>query len=500
MSHSVFDEKNRDPEGERLPVKIDTTSNGEFAPVALNKRNEAANALAQDWVTENARRTGRSRRDFMVSACGAATTLLAVNHANAMGEKPKKGGEFDIPAEGAFEDAAALEALDGNEFIFDIQGHYVNPTGAWLQKLPESARPLSGLPNTCVQDAPKEGRDYLNCLGSEEFIKDVFLDSDTDMMVLSFVPSARDAEPLTIEEADETRRIVDAMEGDHRLMLHGRVNPNQPGDLEDMERLASEFPIAAWKTYTQWGPDGEGFFMTDEAGEKMIEKARAVGVRNIAIHKGLAFGPKSYEHSLCSDIGEAAKRHPDINFILYHSGFDTQVAEDAFTPGEGKEAGIDVLCQSLIDAGLAPNNNVYAELGSTWRFLMRDPEMAAHALGKLIKYCGEDNVLWGTDSIWYGSPQDQIQAFRAFQISDEFQDEHGYAALSPELKAKIFGLNATKPYGITLDEVKKRASTDALAGRKHAYLERPNPSFATYGPKTRREFLNFRGYHGGGPS
>ena len=61
--------------------------------------------------------------------------------------------------------------------------------------------------------------------------------------------------------------------------------------------------------------------------------------------------------------------------------------------------------------------NVYAELGSTWRFVMRDPDQAAHLLGKLLKTFGEDRVLWGTDSIWYGSPQDQIQAFRAFQIS-----------------------------------------------------------------------------------
>jgi predicted TIM-barrel fold metal-dependent hydrolase len=490
---------NHDPDGTRLPIKIDTTSNGEFSPVPLAPRNEAANALAHEWVSENARRKGDSRRDFMMSACGAATTLLAVNHANAMGEKPKKGGAYDVSREAALDDAAALDALEGNEFIFDVQGHYVNPTGAWLSNLPESARPYSGMPNDCVKEAGRETRDYLNCLGSDEFIKDVFLDSDTDMMVLSFVPSARDAEPVTIEEADETRRIVDAMEGDHRLMLHGRVNPNQPGDLEDMERLATEFPIAAWKTYTQWGPDGEGFFMTDDVGERMIEKARSLGVNNIAIHKGLSFGPNSYEHSLCSDIGEAAKRHPDINFILYHSGFDTQVTEEAFTPGEGKSAGMDVLCQALIDAGLGPGANVYAELGSTWRFLMRDPDQAAHALGKLLRYCGEDNVLWGTDSIWYGSPQDQIQAFRAFQISGEFQERFGYAALTKERKAKIFGLNAMKPYNVSLEEAKKRASNDALSRRKHAYLERPNPSFATYGPKTRREFLNLRALQGAGP-
>lgn len=484
----------RDPDGARLPIKIDTTSNGEFSPVALEKRNIVGNALAHSHATQNAKRLGKDRRAFMISACGAASSLLAINEANAMAKKT--GGSFDLPREAALDDDAALEALGGDEFIFDVQGHYVNPNGAWIQNAAPDARPLSGMPNACVTAAGNDDLEYLQCLNADEFIKDVFLDSDTDMMVLSFVPSRRDAEPLTIEEADQTRRIVDAMEGDHRLMLHGRVNPNQPGDLEDMDRLAAEFPIAAWKTYTQWGPDGVGFFMTDDAGEAMIEKARSLGVRNIAIHKGLSFGPQSYEHSLCSDIGEAAKRHPDINFILYHSGFDMSVKEEAFTPGAGKSAGMDVLCQSLIDAGVEPNSNVYAELGSTWRFLMRDPDQAAHSLGKLIKYCGEDNVLWGTDSIWYGSPQDQIQAFRAYQISSEYRERFGYAKLTRKLKAKIFGLNATKPYAISMDEVTKRAANDSLTKRKHAYLERPDPSFVTYGPKTRREFLNFKALGG----
>ena len=37
----------------------------------------------------------------------------------------------------------------------------------------------------------------------------------------------------------------------------------------------------------------------------------------------------------------------------------------------------------------------------TWRSLIRNPTAAAHGLGKLLKYVGRSNVLWGTDSIWY---------------------------------------------------------------------------------------------------
>jgi predicted TIM-barrel fold metal-dependent hydrolase len=154
-----------------------------------------------------------------------------------------------------------------------------------------------------------------------------------------------------------------------------------------------------------------------------------------------------------------------------------------------KRDGIDTLIHSLVENAVKPGGNVYAELGSTWRFLMRDPEAAAHALGKLLKYCGEDNVLWGTDSIWYGSPQDQIQAFRAFQISPELRARHGYPEITPALRARVFGLNAAKVYGLNATEVKKYTGNDAIARERVAYLERPEPHFRTYGPQTRREFL-----------
>jgi hypothetical protein len=138
-----------------------------------------------------------------------------------------------------------------------------------------------------------------------------------------------------------------------------------------------------------------------------------------------------------------------------------------------------------------PGSNVYAELGSTWRFLMRDPDQAAHALGKLIKYCGPDNVLWGTDSIWYGSPQDQIQAFRTFQISPQLRERYGYAEITPALRARIFGRNAAKVYGLSADEVKRYTSRDRVSRERIAYRENPQPHFETYGPKTRREFLSY---------
>ncbi|MEX2498708.1 MAG: amidohydrolase family protein [Wenzhouxiangellaceae bacterium] len=483
-----------DPDGSRLPIKLDSTSNGEYEPIPLDFASQLANRMAHETAGENARRTGRTRRNFLVSTCGAASTLLAFNAAQAA--IGRTGGLFALTDETALDDDAAKAVLDGDEFIFDVQGHFVNPTGAWLNHVPEDAKPLSGMPAAgCAIGEGPEARSYLKCLGPDAFVKDVFMDSDTDVMVLSFVPSTRKGEPLTIEEAAAAREIVSSLEGTHRLLLHGRVNPNQDGDIDDMKRLRDDFSIQAWKTYTQWGPDGKGYFLTDDdTGIPFLETARSLDVPVVAIHKGIPFGRQSYEHSLCTDIGPAAKKYPDLSFLIYHSGFVPGQPEGPYDPE--RNDGIDSLIKTVVENDLK-GGNVYAELGSTWRYLMRDPDSAAHALGKLLKYLGEDNVLWGTDSIWYGSPQDQIQAFRAFQISEELQQEHGYPALTAEIKRKIFGLNALKPYRLEADVLKHHLGSDAVQAARAEYAPAADPHFKTYGPKTRREFMNLMRWTGG---
>jgi len=460
-------ERSSDPDGTRLPIKLDTTSNGEFEPMPLEPVHIQANALAHDAASANAKRVGLDRRGFLVSAMGAASTLLAFNKAYAA--VGQTGGAYDIDEIAALDADAAREQLGAREFIFDVQGHFVGKS--W------------------------EPRHSLG--GSQKFIKDVFLDSDTDMMVLSFIPSKRDDEVLTISEASEVAEIVSKLQGTKRLLIHGRVNPNQPGDTDDMEELAKKWKVSAFKSYTQWGPNGRGFFLTDDIGVRMIEKARALGVRNICVHKGLPFGPQSYEHSTCADVGPIAKQFPDMNFLIYHAGFVADAKEGPYDASRAD--GVDRLIRSAAESGVGAGGNIYPELGSTWRQLMRDPDQAAHVIGKLVAYFGEDNVLYGSDCIWYGSPQDQIQAFRAFQISPAFQEKFGYKPITPSLRAKIFGLNAAKVYGIELDEVLQRAETDAIGRARAEYRADPDPHFLTYGPKTRRDFLELQRLNGGRP-
>ena len=309
------------------------------------------------------------------------------------------------------------------------------------------------------------------------------------------MPGLPEENPLNVEEALRVRALDERLKGSGRLLLHAPVVPNAPGELERMATTARTYPVAAWKVYTQWGPERIGWRLDDpRIGVPFIENARALGVKNIAIHKGLPFPGLPLEFATCNDVGPAARSFPDVNFIIYHSGFETDRRELGYDAARA-ERGIDNLIKSLAENGIGPGGNVYAELGSTWRFLMRDPTSAAHALGKLVRHLGEDNVLWGTDSIWYGSPQDQIQAFRAFQISDALVQQHGYHPLTPSVKAKIFGLNGASLYGVDPAAVMRRADSDPIGRLKHT--AEGNPSFATYGPRSDVEFEAFLVAHGG---
>ncbi len=204
----------------RLPIKLDATSNGEFVPVPLGAAARHARSVALDSVAAAARRVGLGRRDYLVSLLGAAATLSAFDRAFAAAGL--RGGRYELPAEAPFELAAAQAAIGGDEFIFDVQLHHVNPQGAWRQRAgPNAFRNMPG--SRCGKD------DHIECLSSGALLKDVFLDSDTSMGVLSHVPGGIDTNPLDFEAAGATRTAANALDGSERLLVHGRCMPTLPG-------------------------------------------------------------------------------------------------------------------------------------------------------------------------------------------------------------------------------------------------------------------------------
>lgn len=464
--------KRSEPElQERPPIWLRDHSNGEYYHFQTPYERKLERFIMQK-ADENARKLGMPRRDFLASAMGMATSLWCINYVSGCSSNdPKKApGDlrpevckaYDIVPEQMFDEQAACATISGNEFIFDIQTHFFDPDGSWTQTNP-------GYVNVIKLIA---GADF----GMNRYLDVVFCQSDTKMAVLSTWPGALCSEaadiawqaagqtgsmpcglPMSTEEAAQSRDMINQMANSRRLLSHAMILPNDPAGVDNqlaiMEATACTVGVAAWKLYPAWGPFGVGWFLNDPlVGIPIIEKGLSLGVKTFCAHKGLPIPGFDAEHNLPTDVGPVAAAYPDANFIIYHSSIR---AGGSYSEGEyieGDKTGVNALITSMRENGIGPNENVYAELGSSWIFVMNDAVAAAHYLGKLMKYVGEDNICWGTDSIVYGTPKDQIEALRAATIPAQMQADFGYPELTAERKAKIFGLNAARVYGVDLTE------------------------------------------------
>jgi uncharacterized protein len=320
-----------------------------------------------------------------------------------------------------------------------------------------------------------------------EYLHCVYLESETTLAVLSSAPAVEGANRvhlLSNAELVGTRELIERLSDTTRLINHCVVTPNVPGEIDMMDRWREWCHPAGWKVYTTFGAQGGGMMHWDarpwmlddeQTGQPFLERAREVGVRIVCAHKGLTLGEDTGWDGPSSpkDVGPSARAFPDINLIIYHSGYEPRQGDQEEGPysEEVSDKGTNRLIKSLKAAGLGPGSNVYAELGTTWYLIMAHPREAAHVMGKLLSTFGEDNILWGTDSIWYGSPQPLIDASRAFQIPEEYSQRYGYPQLTPGAKEKILGLNAARLYGLDPEKVRTGARNDDLAWVKAALEE-----------------------------
>jgi hypothetical protein len=129
-------------------------------------------------------------------------------------------------------------------------------------------------------------------------------------------------------------------------------------------------------------------------------------------------------------------------------------------------------------------SNVYADLGQVFAFtVVAEPRLCAAVLGTLIRGLGVDHVIWGTDAVWTGSPQWQIEGCRRLEIPEDMRKRHGVAPLGPAdgpIKSAIFGGNVARLYGY--DRRGELATPDRLDPMKHEYERRgANRSNRRYG-------------------
>ena len=408
---------------DQLPIKLEPTSNGEYVPPPASPALQRAQRLAFDRCDDNARYLGMSRRDYLRSSCGAATVLLALNEMSGCATANQNANAtYKVDKQTTLEPEAAKQILEGSEFIFDVQTHHVSTDRTWWQ----SNRPTLASFLERQPDAQCGNSNFVGCFSRDAYIKEIFLDSDTDLAVLSALWGTPDINPLYMEEAVQTAELA-AKLGHGRLRLHALVVPKVHNRIklgEQMQMLSETFRVEAWKMYPVWGPDGRGYRLDDPAtGLAAIRHGLTLGKPLFAIHKGLPLEGQDARFARPDDVGPVAKAFPKAKFLIYHSAYEPDNVEGPYNAGA--ERGVDALIRTLEANGIGKDGNVWAELGGVWREVMKKPLEAAHVMGKLLKHMGEDRILWGTDGIWFGSPQDQIQAFRAFQIPDSCRRDTG---------------------------------------------------------------------------
>ena len=459
------------------PVPLQVISNEEFVPPP-----QTGQQAQVEWLIDRASKRlsgklGLNRRDFLKTTGGMALAFLAMNEVF--------GKFFDVLAVEAAEPPAVQEKKGPVPFIFDVQTHYVSSSF----HLPGWKEGLLGLRRRAKEMGlnPQLSGDTgtMADLSVANYIKEVFLDSDTSLGLISTPPGPYPWEAVVPpKEMTHIRDEINRLTASQRMLAHGLVMP-QLGqvDLDFMDQQAETLRVDAWKCYTGSPAKGfeHGWWLSDETiAYPTLQKAQTLGITNICIHKGLPLGPVAdYNHP--RDLLKAAADFPKLNFLVYHAGFLGTSRINLENGKKGKIPWTTEFCEAKITHPQL--TNIFMELGSTFgQLVITEPLICAHLLGQILSAFGNDHVLWGTDSIWYGTPQWQIEAFRRFQMPEKLQETYGYPALTKDLKAKIFGLNAAKLFKVDVEAKRKDLPKDYLSHIKMAYLdEGPTPSHHAYG-------------------
>ena len=490
--------------GETLgsPVPTRMISNGEYMPAPQTEQQKQVEARLAELADAASRKLGISRRRFLAGSGGMAAALLAMNDVY--------GEFFNVSEVELYERAAFAQSAPPRDlFVFDDQLHMVRGS----RPSPAALRAIAQGPTSAprVKANPYNPRGMKDELGSEwsnwnpalvglpidpgyahitQFIKDVYLDSQVTVGLLSNVTAsmvqiegekprpprnaeeAQRGEILTAAQTAAARNFVNEISGSTRMLCHGLLYVGK-GNLKFIQEQIDRNEPDSWKGYNisnaakvdddpaslmrQWRHDDPDVaYPTFELIQQNYEKLRArrPGFNNICVHKGLAPGPPDPLRGHPDDLPKAARDWPKLNFISYHAciqpNFFLAEALDEVR-AEKLRAGVPNISWTTEYTQLVKDlPNCYAEIGTTWASsVVSFPTIAAHIMGQLMKYLGEDRILFGSDSVWYGSPQWQIEALWRFQIPEAMRVKWGYPELTEAAKRKILGLNSARLYHIT---------------------------------------------------
>ncbi|HMH18160.1 MAG TPA: amidohydrolase family protein [Burkholderiales bacterium] len=459
------------------PIPVQSVSSDEFMAGPQTRKQREFEARVKEMGAQMAKRLGISRRRFFQTAAGMATAFLAMNDTY--------GPIFGVSKAEAAEPERAndrAKKLSG-QFIMDMHTHFLRP-GTRIMTFVNQRKAVgkAGWNPTLV-----DKEQTIDDLMFTNYLKEIYLDSDTKVACISGAPSEVPEDWfLTNEMKAQARADVNGLAKSRRMLAHAIFTPGYDGWMEQVDHALKDLKPDSMKGYTIGDNTNKNLskhaWLLDD--EKLVypayEKFVKAGIKNVCVHKGL-FPPSAEKqfpnllaHSDVRDVGKAAKDWPQLNFIIYHGAYRWAgggTAQDAWEQFEktGRVEWITDLSEIPAKFGV---KNVYADVGQLFaQSTIADPRVSAVMVGQLIKGMGADHVCWGTDAIWTGSPQWQIEALRRLEIPDELQKKYGLAPLGPadgKVKTAIFGGNNARLYNYKMPQ-RAELENDKLAEYKELY-------------------------------
>jgi uncharacterized protein len=471
------------------PIPTQIVSSDEFYPDPQNEKQREVEHRLLAMADDLGGKQGLDRRRFFQTAAGMAASFVAMNEVY--------GPLFDVSKAEAATPAMAQERANAlkDQFIMDMHTHFLRDDTRIMNFV--AMRSAVGKAGWNKDLAEKE--QTIEDLKFGNYMKEIYLDSDTKIALISSAPSEIEHDWfLTNEMMAAAREKVNKEAGSRRMFSHIIFTPGRPGWLDQLDAGLALKPESC-KGYTvgdnthkelakyPWRMDDE------KVAYKGYEKMVAAGIKNVCVHKGL-FAP-SVEKQFpqlagfagVADVGQAAKDWPQLNFIIYHSAYRHVGGDPAVALAEFERTGRILWTSDLADIPAQYGvNNVYGDVGQLFATtLVSQPRVCAALMGTLIKGLGVDRVNWGTDAVWTGSPQWQIEGLRRLEIPEDMQKKYGYAPLGAAdgpVKTAIFGGNNARLYNIEPKKAMLDVKHDRLASIKTEYEKNgAEPSHTRYG-------------------
>ena len=473
----------------RTPIPTQTVASDEYYPAPQNARQREVEARLLAMADELGGKSGLDRRRFFQTASGMAAAFVAMNEVYGEVFNASRA-EAAVPEQAQ----ARAESLK-DQFIMDMHTHFLR----------DDTR-LTGF--VAMREAVGRAGWNKELVGKEQTIEDLkfgnykkemFLDSDTKIALISSAPSdIKQDWFLTNQMMADAREKVNRQAGSRRLFAHAIFTPGQPGWLDDLDAALALKPKSC-KGYTvgdnthkeishyPWRMDDE------KVTYKGYEKILKAGIRNVCVHKGLfppsteSRFPNLVHYADVRDVGQAAMDWPQLNFIIYHSAYRHVGGDPAVALAEFERTGRISWTSDLADIPHKYGvHNVYGDVGQLFATtLVAQPRVCAALMGILIRGLGVDRVTWGTDALWTGSPQWQIEGLRRMEIPEDMQKKFGFAPLGEArgpVKTAIFGDNNARLYGIDQRKASLEVGQDKFAALKRDYEKAgPEPSNLRYG-------------------